>query len=397
MSSSSGKHRRRFVCILLIGLLAAPVPDAWRDRFLDQGEIADLANDLRRAADQYRAGDVAGALEILDRHTADTHRIVAARVMLSRRQPQQRSRGDEHKQEMAPWTAEQLRALATLHMERALEIYEQRATRTLDELRQTFAVATQLFEHLLATNDLAPDTVERWSLAIGLSALRDGQVWWAASFLDERCRSHEKAASVQVACGTAHEGIATLPAHLLLRGGRPIDVDGQHAFGPDAFQRARMVRAQHLARARRAFDQASSADPTNLEARLRMARVYMLEDKRDRAADILEAMLGTASLDLRTAYLARLLLGTLRDRSGEHEKAVVWLREAVTLVPAGQSAHLALAASLHAQGRAVEASAVTMRTLTGPRQPADPWSGYAYGEFWLIEPTLRGLREEARR
>jgi tetratricopeptide (TPR) repeat protein len=396
MSSSSERHRRRLVSILLVGLLAIPALEAWQRRLLDAEGIIGLANDLRRAADQYRAGDVTTALATLDLHTADTFRIVAAQVMLSRRQPQRHRRDDDNR-EMAPWSAGQLRALATLHMESALQIYEQRATRTLDELRARVAVAAQLFEHLHATGEAAPDTVERWSLAIGLSALRDGQLWWAASFLDERCRRADATVPLQLACGTAHEQIASLPAHLLLRGGRPAGKDGLYALGPDALQQARMVRDHHLARARRAFEQASLADSTNPEARLRTAYVNLQENKGEQAADVLEELLETVSLDLRTAYLARLFLGTVLDRSGRHEEAAARLREAVALVPAGQAAQLALAASLHAHGRVLEAAAATDRSLTGALEPADPWSSYGLGQFWLVEPALRALRDEARR
>ena len=137
-------------------------------------------------------------------------------------------------------------------------------------------------------------------------------------------------------------------------------------------------------------------DPTDTEARLRLAHVHLVAGDTDRGASLLEDVVKNRPSDRRAAFLIHLLLGALRQQAGQLEAAVSLFKQAVEIVPSARSAHTALAAALLRAGRAGEAADVTARMFESPSQPPDPWGSYYYGQYWIVDPLLAALRSEAR-
>ena len=100
------------------------------------------------------------------------------------------------------------------------------------------------------------------------------------------------------------------------------------------------------------------------------------------------------SVDQRTDYLARLLLGRAREQRKDHAGATTLFREAVAILPA-QSARLALAHRRYSDGAAAEAAGLA-EALTDESKIDDPWWSYRFGQYWLIDLVLASLRAEAR-
>jgi hypothetical protein len=388
------------LCLMLLLLLegaASPGALGFSTGHQDHVSIAELPrllNEQRSAAERYRGEGLAEALVVLEGRSVSLNRIIADRILeeLQRRSKLQDSQGVE----IAPWTPELAGALAALHMEAALQVYERRPKFPFARLADHIAIAEAIFAYLGRTGAASPGIIPRWKLAIGGTALGDGQLWWAVRVLDAACDEHPHYVALLVACGSVHEAIAMLPAHVLLSRGSEPGEDQVRGFGVASQQEARTARRRHLDTAKRMLERALAGNTGDTEALIRLAHVRLLGGEPHAGAKLLEGSLPPAKPNDRAAYLARLVLGRTLEQADRLEPAVDRFRDAVSLYPA-QSGRVALAHALHRLGHAGDAAVVIEAMLRDDDHRPDPWAGYTYGQFWTIDPLLDTLRAEARR
>ena len=146
-------------------------------------------------------------------------------------------------------------------------------------------------------------------------------------------------------------------------------------------RRTRVARA--LLDARSALQRALQLDPHSVEARLRLAHVYVRLDDERRATPLLEQILAGDPPEA-YAYIASILLGDVRARGGQLQPAIDLYLNARALMPAAQSAYIAHAHALRSAGQAEAAATVVSDMLERPTHGDDPWTKYP-----------RGLDEEA--
>ncbi len=152
-----------------------------------------------------------------------------------------------------------------------------------------------------------------------------------------------------------------------------------------------------LAEARTSFERVLKAAPGTDEARVRLARLFVLQGDDRRAAVLLEeARASSPPPRKEIGYLASLLLGELRARNGQLGPAVELFREARRLVPGGQNAYLAHARALRSAGQLDAAAVVVQEMLARPVLQGDPWRQYPLG-FDEAATNLAPLRDEVRR
>jgi hypothetical protein len=362
----------------------------------ERDDVRRRINDQHRAAELYRAGNTTDALPVFQMQTLAQQRQVTHGVLESMRK--QVDTSDFRVRALLPWNVPLIRALAALHMEAVIQAFTADIVST-DEVRAHIANAGVLFEFVAGRTNL-PSAAPAWTRAIGLRLLADGRVGWAALVLDDACRAYPKHESLLVACGTVHEVVAMQPADVLLCS-ECAQVGLASAFasrsGDNLLREARAVRDQNVTVARRYLSDAMQVDANHAEGRIRLAHVLTMMAEDDKAASLLADMVaGRVVVDAREGFLARLFLGGVRQRAGALDEAAALFEQAIGIVASGQSAFVQLAHVEHLRGDAGGAAAVIDRMLKAPTRPEDPWSGYRFGQHWLVEPLLATLRKEAR-
>ena len=156
------------------------------------------------------------------------------------------------------------------------------------------------------------------------------------------------------------------------------------------------VTERPLSRAEREFRTALEADPTLVEARLRLGRVLHLAGRHDQAAAELERV-GVEAKEHYVSYLAALFLGQIHERAGRLPRAAECYRAALATIPEASTASAALA---HLQGTggplvaADWALTAVMRPdsvgLAGDR--GDPWFLYRLGQYWRTTDRIARMR-----
>ena len=248
-----------------------------------------------------------------------------------------------------------------------------------------------------------PSAAARWELAIGLTAFSDRQLGWAGAALSFACGKHPQDPSLQLACGSLSDIRAAQPADLLVQNViEPAGPKTGSRTTPNPFEVAarelpRETRQAHLDAGRRLLDDFIQAEPSNVEARLRLAHIHIQSRKDTVAAVLLESLLsGSTKLDARDEFLACLFLAGIRQRAGQLAAAASLLDRAATAVPSGQSALVARVAIDQERGNASAVAAALDRLFRAPANPPDPWLDFHRGQFWTIDPLLAALRAEAR-
>jgi tetratricopeptide (TPR) repeat protein len=143
--------------------------------------------------------------------------------------------------------------------------------------------------------------------------------------------------------------------------------------------------------AERHYRQALIVAPTLTEARVRLGRILTLRE--DAEGMKILGQIGE-SAEAPFQYLARLFEGDVYEKHGDIAEAERSYTAAVTLLPAAQSAYMALAHLRHARGARSEA-AQDIRSTAGARDVpdlSDPWFWYARGTAW----RGRGYNEQLR-
>ena len=151
-----------------------------------------------------------------------------------------------------------------------------------------------------------------------------------------------------------------------------------------------------LARARDYLRRGVAADPTHIEARLRLVRVLLELNDLD-AASRAVATPHWSSPDPTMAYLASLFEGELRQRQGNYEAAVRAYESAIAKSAQAQSARVARAHLEHAIGSRAQAVAIVIEGVSASSTENDPWWVYVRGQLWHFDGHLRRLRLMVRR
>jgi len=296
-----------------------------------------------------------------------------------------------------------IRVAAMLHLEAAL-ISPRMGSRS-----PTSPPADRLDESRLASR-YGPLNVGPSHLLIGLGLMRSygprappesfPRRWYLAAAM--HFHSHAQP-------GAAHQVLAVALAAfpddgpLLLESGALAESEAT-AEAPASYTRVKegLVRAQAERKAALAFAEtqlglALAADPTLIEARVRLGRVLIEAGRLDEAARALEATIAAEPRPYLT-YLAQLFLGDARERAGRPEDALTCYRAAIDAYPLGQAAPTALAHALHRLGDHDAAFAVVRASLALEFQggQADPWWAYGLSQLRPFDVLLESLREEAR-
>lgn len=146
------------------------------------------------------------------------------------------------------------------------------------------------------------------------------------------------------------------------------------ALAPDAFAPRYLdaVVLQRLARHREAavrLKEALALDPAYLPARLRLAEALYESGDHGAAAPLFAALVKEAAAE----PAARVGLGRIAAREGQHQAAIEHFERAVALFPDLGAAHYGLARAYRAAGRGEDAArALTAHQKFGPRWPALP-------------------------
>jgi Tfp pilus assembly protein PilF len=127
-----------------------------------------------------------------------------------------------------------------------------------------------------------------------------------------------------------------------------------------------------------AYRRAVQHAPALAEARLRLARVLVLQAHYVEAAETLETL--RTHPDPHIAYLTRLFEGDLLDRQGLSDAALGTYREARRLLPDAQSPWLASAAARYLRGERNDAAEEVAKAVqVAAAAAADPWLWYLKG------------------
>ncbi len=151
-----------------------------------------------------------------------------------------------------------------------------------------------------------------------------------------------------------------------------------------------------LVRARDYLRRGVAANPTHIEARLRLVRVLLELNELDAASQAV-ATPHWSSPDPTMAYLASLFEGELRQRQGNYEAAVRAYESAIAKSSQAQSARVARAHVEHAMGSRADAAAIVSEGVSATSTDNDPWWVYARGQLWHFDGRLRRLRLMVRR
>ena len=262
-----------------------------------------------------------------------------------------------------------LRVAAVAHADAAISI---RPFATAVDARRQLTLGQMSIERLQAQRRADPVARRWWLLAIGyLHAQRD---YRASIPVIERARVlNGDTPELLLALGITHEvWWNSLRAHI-----------------------ARVPPSPSLVEAEKAYRRVVSADRSALEARLRLARVRILRNDPNEAAQLLDDV---TEGDVRLLYLARLFYGNAQEQKGSLSDAQRSYEAAAALIPSAQSAQIALAHARHAQGARTEAAEI-VRTSAADQtatDDSDPWFWYSVGYASRIDGDLAELRRMIR-
>ena len=164
---------------------------------------------------------------------------------------------------------------------------------------------------------------------------------------------------------------------------------------PDTRRRQEAVQRRYQRLAVRWLNAAREASPSAPGPILRLARVEAFRGRDAEALALLSPLVARDDVPLLVAYVGRLLLGNLYERSGQTTEAERIYREAMVLAPPAQSARVALARLMYTTEPAAAAETVT-GFLTSDADPGsnDPWADYQLAYLPLGSLLLGELRLE---
>jgi tetratricopeptide (TPR) repeat protein len=143
--------------------------------------------------------------------------------------------------------------------------------------------------------------------------------------------------------------------------------------------------------ARGLLQRSFTLNPKESETRLRLAHVLLELDKRDDAMKLLSGHVWAPD-EAAFEYLGRLFEGDLQAKRGNVTAALASYDRAIALVPVAQSARLAKAQLLYAQGRRPDAAAISSEVMTDDKPQLDPWWLFITGRGWRMPAYLKLAR-----
>jgi hypothetical protein len=158
-------------------------------------------------------------------------------------------------------------------------------------------------------------------------------------------------------------------------------------------------RTFRLARATAIYRQCLAARPSLAEARVRLGRVLLLQNRLDDARTTLTSREAAAGSP-RHRYLAALFAGAVEERAPRAAAARSHYEAALRAWPTGQAARVSLSRLLARDGDRAGAAALVAALPAEPgrlEDNADPWSWYYLGQAWQLEAAFLALREDHRK
>jgi tetratricopeptide (TPR) repeat protein len=156
--------------------------------------------------------------------------------------------------------------------------------------------------------------------------------------------------------------------------------------------------ATHWKRAESLLRRAVAIDPAFVEARLRLGRVLIQQQKLEEGLGLVEQA-AAASSDRVMRYYGYLFAGDALLALGRAGDARESYQRAVVVFPDGQAARLGLGSALRALSDGAEALDAMLPTLTkdpSSRAGDDPWWEYYDGDAARVESLLEQLRAPFR-
>jgi tetratricopeptide (TPR) repeat protein len=291
------------------------------------------------------------------------------------------------------WTPGLLRAAAMLHSDIAFHAYSKGDHEAFHQHVEAADRVLQVAER----PDPGSDFRARWHVAAGHELLASADVETARAFLTRSCELLPTEPRVRLLCGIAVTTYAsrlktTPPAieeRLIRRGFK------RSRLAEDD-RRQIVTRTALLEVADLHFAEALAGDPTRDESHLRIAFAHT-ERGKDAQAEPLLVPLAAMERPRDLVYLARLMLGAVRERQGLHEAAAALYRGASALNEEAPKARIALAQLLHGMGDRVAARQLVDRVvMMRLYPPEDPWTRFPVEFIAAPFATLAELRAEVR-
>ena len=378
---------RRISCWALAVTAFMAVSAAGQNKPTPGGTLTNDAfrSEYIRLLKEYIDGDADRAVADLAKlPAADTHRVEATRDKrwgTEKLSPNRSFTLTPQASAGQPYDLSELQmSLAAVMIETEAAFLGNRANLLLDRLANA-GLWLQSARHIFGRMR-TDDFHRRWSLAVGRKLLWAAVPGPAAKILGDACQMFGDDASLQVAHGHAGETTAVAT-------GTTTQLDRSAASS---------TRRQALSGARAALERALRLDSESMlsvEARVRLAHIYILLKEDRRAAPLLEQVLSRqASQAYR--YLSAIMLGDIDARDGRINQATARYLKAREFVPGAQNAYVAHAHALRAAGQHDEAAAVLKDILGRAQRVEDPWVQYPKGfdpELTKLEPLRVFVRE----
>jgi tetratricopeptide (TPR) repeat protein len=287
-----------------------------------------------------------------------------------------------------PWDAGQFKAAVMLHTTTALNLLG-----TADRSEGALLHLQVGTEILRRGGKDVPDFVGPWHTAIARLLMNRANLEVLAAFLERARERFPDDPTIQFLSGVFAEFMAGPSSFEELA---PSAVS--FAKMPQALERMSKRRTGRLDEAARFLGAALGAGGHDAEMLLHAARVEMLRNHDDEAVRMFRDIDGSAATRTDWRYLAALFAGGLHERTGRIDDAMASYRRAAAILPAAQSARVALSEVLRRAGRAGESAQMLRDAVAARRPPAvDPWWTYFLEDPDLTAARLKRLLAEARR
>lgn len=231
----------------------------------------------------------------------------------------------------------------------------------------------------IRTSETAPAFAARWFAAGG--ELLQGTPWLAAAHahLEAAMDAYPKDPRIRLAFGTVNEMEA---ANSLLA------IVATHGPPTRTRQDAETLRRRLLRDAASAYEMTLKLNPGDAEARVRLGRTMLLQNRRREATATLEAVRSSKPTPP-FMYLACTLLALLQHQSGRAKEAERLYLEALAAWPGGQRAAVGLSHARWLQGHLL----TTDFLHRPPDRRPDPWAAYSLGQFTRVDASIAELRK----
>lgn len=171
---------------------------------------------------------------------------------------------------------------------------------------------------------------------------------------------------------------------------------GDRIVGDDVVDAAGAPTPAHIAAVRSSYTAAMAFPETAIEARVRLAWFLHRIDQHDEALTLLNEAGSLPNAEPAMQYLLHLFAGRVLDALGRHDEAAAAYRAALTVVPAAQSARVALMNTLIQQGAREQAEALAEQVQTETDDRLDPFWMYWQAQYRLYPAVMARLREMSR-